>query len=170
MILMTFITWFGHYLLHHYNTYNPIAKLHKITHHSPFSDTLLGKLIEYLIIEFWFFGGGFVLLFIIYYYKKYGIYLLNPYIVLFWTIGVPVIHEVYYHQFEGSEFHKFHHVNADKYYSPDHWDTVFMTKKNNDPIENETALVPTLCVVCAIMILIIDTKYDLIKYFSGHKL
>ena len=59
LTIVSFVTWFGHYLMHNYNKYNPIAKIHKITHHSDFADTFWGKLIEYVIIEFFFFWWGY---------------------------------------------------------------------------------------------------------------
>ena len=162
----TFITWLGHYLLHHHNTYNPIAKIHKYTHHSPFADTFLGKLIEYVFVEFLFFGGGISLIIIILYYRKYKTYLLNPYILLFWSLSVPIIHEVYYHILNKSSYHKLHHKTPSKYYSNDHWDSVFMTKGDNSPVEDESNMLLVLLAVCICVCLLINTKYDFIKYFS----
>lgn len=165
----SFITWFGHYLMHNYNKYNPIATIHQYTHHSPFADTFLGKLIEYVLVEFLFFGSGISLIIVILYYRKYNKYLLNPYILLFWSISVPIIHEVYYHILNKSSYHKLHHKTQNKYYSSDHWDSVFMTKEDNSRIEDESNISIVILAICIFTCLLINTKYDYIKYFSENK-
>ena len=142
LTIVSFVTWFGHYLMHNYNKYNPIAKLHKITHHSDFADTFWGKLIEYVIIEFFFFGGGILLILIILLYKKYKYWILDPYVLLFWSLFVPFLHEIYYHMFELSNYHELHHKDINTTYSPEIWDIVFDTKLENYPIDNETNIIP----------------------------
>lgn len=163
---MTWLTWFGHYMLHHHNTYNPIAKIHKYTHHSPFADTFLGKLIEYSFVEFFFFGGGILLILITMIYNNTKVWLFNPYIVLFWAAAVPIIHEIHYHQLEGSKYHEIHHKFPETTYAPEYWDIVFQTKIPDLPIEDETKMLPILIVMTLIMLPLIGTKYDVIKYFT----
>ena len=164
LYISTFVTWSGHYLMHNYNTYNPIAWLHKLTHHSPFSETFWGKFIEYVFIEFFFFGGGILLLLDIYLYSKYKVFILNPYIILCWTIAVPYIHEVHYHLLNASSFHRQHHLDTAYNYSPDFWDIVLNTKKSY--IEHETLALPHIAFIAILIVLMCKSKYDFIRYFS----
>lgn len=166
IIISTFVTWIGHFLMHNYNTYNPISWLHAITHHSPFGDTFIGKLIEYVFIEFIFFGGGLLLFLVIIIHKIYNVYILNPYVILCWSIAVPYIHEVHYHILNISSFHKLHHLDTNYNYSSDYWDVVMNRKQDETPIENETLILPHLLLIAVFVVYIIDTKYDFIKYFS----
>jgi hypothetical protein len=165
LFISSFVTWIGHYFMHNYNTHNPIAWLHKLTHHSPFGETFWGKFIEYVIVEFFFFGGGILLLLDILWYRKYHFFILNPYVILVWTISVPYIHEVHYHLLNMSSFHHLHHLDTSYNYSPDYWD-VYMNTKNNSHIENETLLLPHLAFIAILVILMHKSKYDFIKYFS----
>lgn len=164
MVIGTWVTWVGHYLLHNYNKYNPIAKIHKITHHSKFAHTFMGKLIEYLIIEFFFFGGGILLILIILYYRSNKNWLLDPYVLLYWSIAVPFIHEFYYHMLTFSQYHKLHHKNNEKVYSPEIWDIVYGTKYENVPVYDEGQLIPSMILLLVIYLPFINTKYDIIKY------
>ena len=91
LTLATFITWYGHFLLHNYNEFNPIAWIHKHTHHSPFAHTFLGKFLEYVFIEFFFFGAGLALVIVLLLEKFANIKTLNPYVLLSWAISVPFI-------------------------------------------------------------------------------
>jgi len=162
----TFVTWAGHYLMHNYNTYNPISWIHEITHHSPFSDTFSGKFIEYVFVEFIFFGGGLLLLFDMIFQKIFHFYILNPYVILFWSIAVPYIHEVHYHILNVSSFHKLHHLDTGYNYSPDYWDVIMGKKQDQTPIENEVLLLPHITIIAIFVICLINTKYDFIKYVS----
>ena len=167
LLVATCVTWIGHYLLHHHNTYNPIAKIHQITHHSPFADTILGKLIEYLFVEFFFFGGGILLILVILIKNSYDIYVLDPYVLLYWSIAVPLIHEVHYHILEVSDYHSNHHKDQNSYFSPEFWDIMFETRDPDLAVENESLMAPILIALAAVMIPLIGTKYDIIKYLSG---
>ena len=167
MLFATFITWVGHWSMHNYNKYNPIAKLHAITHHSPFAHTFLGKLIEYCIIEFIFFGGGILLAITLLIKNKFNMWILDPYILLFWAIAVPFIHEVHYHQLEMSDYHELHHKDHTKLYSPELYDIIFDKKYDDtDFVEDETKMVPVILILLIINISVIGTKYDVIKWFS----
>ena len=166
MLISSLVTWFGHYLLHNHNTYYPVAWLHQITHHSPFSETLPGKIIEYAFVEFFFFGAGILLFLVILIHRIYHVYILNPYVILTWAIAVPFIHEVHYHILELSLYHKTHHLDTKTHYSPDYWDVVFDKRKDNTQIENETLMLPELIFVTIVVILLINSRYDFIKYLS----
>jgi hypothetical protein len=166
LCISTFVTWLGHFLMHNYNTYNPIAWLHAITHHSPFGKTFLGKLIEYVFIEFLFFGGGLMLAVVILIHRLYGFYILNPYVILFWSVSVPFIHEVHYHILAMSPFHKIHHEDVQLHFSPDYWDVVLNRKKDGTPIENELLMLPELIFVALLVVCIIDTKYDFVRLLA----
>jgi hypothetical protein len=166
MLISSLVTWFGHYLLHNHNTYYPIAWLHKITHHSPFSETLLGKFIEYAFVEFFFFGAGILLIIVIMIHRSYHVYILNPYVIFAWAIAVPFIHEIHYHILELSLFHKTHHSDTGTHYSPDYWDVIFDKRQDNTPIENETLMLPELIFVTILVVIMINSKYDFIKYVS----
>ena len=166
ILTATLVTWLGHYLLHNYNTYNPIAKIHKITHHSKFAHTFLGKLIEYSIIEFFFFGGGILLILTILYQRRSKVWVFDPYVLFYWSLAVPFIHEVYYHMLQFSDYHKLHHKHPDKVYAPEIWDIIFDTKVDNIPVYNENQLLPTMILLLVIIVPFIGTKYDIIKYFA----
>jgi hypothetical protein len=165
MSTATYVTWSGHYLLHNYNKYNPVAWIHKRTHHSPFADTYLGKLIEYLFIEFFFFGAGLLMILVLLLEKYANIKSFNPYVLLFWGISVPFIHEFHYHLLRMTNIHKVHHEKSDVNFSPDFWDVFMDKKEDNTHIENENLIVPSLLVVLMFILSIIGTKYDFIEYF-----
>lgn len=167
LIVVTFVTWFGHYLLHNYCKYNPISWIHSITHHSPFRHTFMGKFIEYVVLEFFFFGGGILLLIVLYLHSIYHYFILNPYVILWWSIAVPYIHEMHYHILEFSKFHKAHHENSAYNYSPDNWDVIMNTKENNTHFENEVAVLPHLLLLSILIIYFINSPIDFIKYFSN---
>jgi hypothetical protein len=164
--IATFITWLGHLFMHCENKYNILYKIHQITHHSPFAETMMGKLFEYTIMEFIFFGGGLLLIFIMLIHKFWKIYLLNPYVLFFWAISVPLVHEIYYHSLKISDLHKTHHANQSTGYSPDYWDVIFQTKKHNSPFEKEYIMIPFLVIIACLVILGIDTPVDFIKKLS----
>jgi len=164
--IVQFVTWLGHYLLHNYNTYNPLAWLHAITHHSPVGETFVGKFVEYVLLEFIFFGGGILLLIVIWIHYLSGIYVLNPYVILFWSISVPFIHEVHYHMFSVSSIHKFHHSNPGFNYSNDYWDIMMTTKEDNSEIEHESLMLPEIFFIAMLVISQIGGKSDFIEYFG----
>lgn len=166
LLFATLVTWFCHYILHHHNKYNPIAKIHAITHHSPFADTFLGKFIEYTIIEFFFFGGGILLALTLWIKYKYGIYILDPYILLYWSIAVPLVHELHYHQLQVTDYHKRHHEHPEAHYSPEFWDVIMDTRAENVPMENEALATPVLLGLALVMLPFIGTKWDFIKHIS----
>lgn len=156
LFITSFTTWIGHYLLHLYPN-NSISELHLWAHHSDFARTSVGKLFEYLVNEIFFFGGGLLWLFILLLHKITGKYLLNPYIIMFWTLSVPIVHELYYHQSSRREnIHKLHHMDNLKSLGPDIWDIIFETKHNNTIIEDETAISIIMLTWCFIYIFFIS--------------
>jgi len=166
IIIATFITWLGHLLMHCKCKYNPLYKIHQKTHHSPFAETIIGKLFEYIIMEFIFFGGGIALIFIMIIHKLYNVYLLNPYVLFFWSISVPLVHEIYYHTFNVTGLHKLHHENQSTGYSPDYWDVIFNTKEHGSPFEKEYIMLPFLIIIACFVILCVDTPVDFIQKLS----
>ena len=166
LVFATLVTWFCHYILHHHNKYNPIAKIHAITHHSPFAETFLGKLIEYAIIEFFFFGGGILLALTLWIKYKCGVYIMDPYILLYWSIAVPLVHELHYHQLAVTDYHKLHHEHPEAHYSPECWDIIMGTRAENSPMENEALASPVLFGLALVMLLFVGTKWDFIKHIS----
>lgn len=167
IFIITMITWCGHMLMHCKSNYNMLYLIHQHTHHSPFGETILGKIIEYSIMEFIFFGGGIALMFVILLQRIFkGNYLLNPYVILFWSLSVPLLHEFYYHMLKITDMHKKHHLNQNIGYSPDVWDVAFKTKEDGSKIENENKMVPLLFIVAVLTVLIfVNTPFDFIKYF-----
>ena len=99
-------------------------------------------------------------------YNNTKVWLFNPYIVLFWAAAVPIIHEIHYHQLEGSKYHEIHHKFPETTYAPEYWDIIFQTKITDLPIEDETKMLPILIVMTMCMLPLINTKYDVIKYFT----
>ena len=168
IFIASFITWYCHYAMHLY-PYFTISKIHNLTHHSPFSQTLIGKLLEYFIIEFIFFGAGLLLLLVIFFYKFFGFYILNPYILFFWASSVPLVHEFYYHQSDKNNIHKMHHKNNLTNLGPDIWDLLMKTKNIDTKIEDETTISLIMLVWAIILIPFIGSKFDIIKYLSKTK-
>jgi hypothetical protein len=167
LTLATFITWSGHYLLHNHNEFNPISWIHQQTHHSQFAQSFLGKFIEYVVIEFLFFGAGITMIIVLLLEKFTKLKTLNPYVLLFWGISVPFIHEFHYHMLHMSSVHKVHHKNQKANYSPDFWDVALGKKQDNSIIENENLIIPPLIIVAFFIFSIVNTKYDFIKKFLG---
>ena len=153
LFIVSWVTWYGHYALHKYpNT--PMAKFHKLTHHSEFGKTFWGKFLEYTINEIWTFGGGILWLFILLLKNITGVYWLNPWVIMWWTISVPLVHEVYYHQTTTPNIHDIHHKHHLTSLHPDIWDIILKTKKDNTPIEDETSIAMVMLVWCIIYLFI----------------
>lgn len=163
IIIVSYISWLFHYLMHNYNKYNPISKIHLITHHSDYKDTFLGKCIEYFFIEFIFFGPGLLLILNIILQTYYNVHILNSYIILFWGILIITIHEIYYHTLDNTNYHEIHHYHQDTNYSAEMWDIVNNTKKKGTPIENNNKMIPFILVITVCIIPFIKCKYDFIN-------
>lgn len=167
IIISTLFLWLGHYSLHNFSSSSLAGKMHKLTHHSYFSNTFWGKIIEFFVIEFFFCGTGLLLLIVLLIKKNYKIYILNPYIILYWTISFIVIHEFSHHNPDLNEIHKDHHQNPTTCFFPEFWDIIFKTKLNNKIITREFLIIPVLVLIACILILLIKSPFDLIdKYFS----
>ena len=83
--------------------------------------------------------------------------------ILFWSMSVPIIHELYYHHF-ALDFHRIHHEHGETHYSAEIWDIVMNTRSKNIELDNETLMVPILLGITGLMVSFINTKYDFIKY------
>jgi hypothetical protein len=152
--LSTLVTWYGHYFLHKYpNT--SIAKFHNYTHHSKFGKTFLGKFLEYTINEMFFFGGGILWILVLLLHNYSGVYYLNPYIIMWWTISVPLVHEIYYHQTSKTNIHQLHHKDHLKSLGPDIWDVILKTKHHDTHMEDETSIGLILLIWCILYLFII---------------
>ena len=155
LFFTTLVTWFGHYALHKFPN-NPISKFHQYTHHSNFGKTLLGKILEYTINEVFFFGGGILFLIVLLIHHFTNTYILNPYIIIWWTISVPLVHEVYYHQSKTDNIHQLHHKDNLKSLGPDIWDIIFNTKHDNSPMEDETTIGIIMLIWCLLFVYLIN--------------
>ena len=89
--------------------------------------------------------------------------ILDPYVILFWSISVPTIHELYYHNVK-LYFHRIHHEDGNAHYSPELWDIDMNTRSKNIKLDNESLMVPILLGITGLMVSFINTKYDFIKY------
>ena len=154
LFITSWVTWFGHYALHKFPN-NAISRFHQYTHHSKFGKTFLGKILEYTINEIFFFGGGILWLLVLLMYRFTGIYYLNPWIIMWWTISVPLVHEIYYHQTSKINIHQLHHKDNLKSLGPDIWDVILKTKHDNSPIEDETTIGLILILWCIVYLFII---------------
>lgn len=159
--IITLVTWYGHYILHNNTIYNPIAIIHNYTHHSNSKYKILCKLIEYLIIEFIFFGGGIVFIIVLYIKYKYKFFILNPYIILYWIVILPIVHELYHYY--DAECHNIHHKNTKVNYSPELWDIVMNTKCKKSELFKEYKMTPLFILMGFFIILFIKSKYNFIK-------
>lgn len=166
LIIVSFVTWYGHLSLHKYPN-NPISKIHSWTHHSAFGKTFFGKFLEYSIVETFFFGGGLLLLFLMWFHRAFGYYILNPYVVFWWTLSVPIVHELYYHQTKKDNIHRLHHKNALHNLGPDIWDVVMKSKDNGEIIEDENTISIIMILWCLCIIPFIHSKYDFIQILSN---
>lgn len=166
LIFSTFILWFSHFVLHNNNRYNIISKLHQATHHSPFGHTVIGKLVEFFIVEFFFFGTGILLIIVLLIHRLYNFYIFNPYIILFWTFSFMIIHEISHYHPELNAVHKDHHQNPQTSFFPDYWDIIFKTKEHNKKICREYIIIPVLILVAICIIFFINSPIDFIRYLS----
>ena len=166
LLLSTFIIWLAHFGLHNNNRLYIISKLHQATHHGPFGQTDLGKIIEFFIVELFFFGTGILLIIVLLIHRVTNYYILNPYVILFWTVSFMIIHEFSHYDNELNEVHKDHHQNPQTSFFPDFWDIVFKTKQDKKKICKEFIIVPVLVLVAIFIIFFINSPIDFIKYFS----
>ncbi len=167
IIVSTIFLWLGHFSLHNFCNTSIAGNLHKLTHHSYFSQTFVGKLIEFMIVEIFFFGTGILLLLVLLIKKIYNVYILNPYIIIYWTLSFMIIHEFSHHNPELNELHKVHHQNPNTCFFPEFWDIIFKTKLDNKPITREFLIIPILVLISCLLIFFIKSPLDMIdKYFS----
>jgi hypothetical protein len=73
---------------------------------------------------------------------------------MWWTISVPLVHEVYYHQTTKPNIHTIHHEDNLTSLHPDIWDIILKTKKDNTPIEDETSISVIMLIWCIIYLFI----------------
>jgi hypothetical protein len=73
---------------------------------------------------------------------------------MWWTISVPLVHEVYYHQTTKPNIHDIHHKYQLTSLHPDIWDIILKTKKDKTPIEDETSIAMVMLVWCIIYLFI----------------
>lgn len=164
--ISTLFLYLGHYSLHSICSSSLAGRLHKLTHHSYFGKTFLGKIIELFVVETLFFGTGILLLFVLLIKKIWNIYILNPYIIFYWTLSFMIIHEFSHFNPDLNEIHKDHHQNPNSCFFPEFWDIFFKTKIDQKPITREFIILPILILICIIFILFIGTPIDFIhKYF-----
>jgi hypothetical protein len=152
--LSSLVIWYGHYRLHKYPDL-PLSKFHSWTHHSPFAKTYTGKFLELGLVEIFGFGGGLLWLLVLLVHKYTNKYYLNPYVIIWYTLAVSLVHEFYYHSQNTKTIHTLHHENEMVNFQPDIWDIVLKTKDNNADMEDETSVALFMFVWCIIFLLII---------------
>jgi hypothetical protein len=108
--------------------------------------------------------GGAILLFPLLYIKNVlNIHLLNHYVILIWSLVYTSYHSINYHIFETNNIHVEHHESLHYNYGPEWFDIIFATKQDGSDIENMNSGIFNVIVVSMIVLLLKDTKYDILS-------
>jgi len=166
ILVATWQTWAMHYTMH---SDNPLAHLHEYLHHSSISKQFWAISVEALL-ELLTISGGWMLAIILLIKHKFGFYLLNPYIILFWGISFILVHLIQFHNPNvwDNTNHAFHHDDLKTNMSPDYWDIIFKTKYDKSPIVHQTTW-PLLTILTIVIVPFIHSKYDFISSLSNSK-
>lgn len=161
-ILLYFWAYFIHVLAHKLPSYiNP----HKYHHMHHINDKWWAILIE-LLVNLFGSGGLSLLLINVLLEKKMKIKILNNYTLLYTALLYSTFHMINYHYLNVST-HNFHHEFTKFNYGPDIIDILFNTKINNDEIENMNHGILNSVVILMIILLVYDSKYDLVKIINN---
>ena len=101
------------------------------------------------------------------FHREFGYYILNPYIIFWWTLSVPIVHELYYHQSKSDNIHNLHHKNSLHNLGPDIWDVVMKSKDHGEIIEDENTISIIIILWWLCIIDFIHSKYDFIQILSN---
>jgi len=138
-----------------------------LLHHNPD----VSKKPLYVVVEFYInfiFSGGFLLIFWILFFKQFlnvdiGV---SCYIVFFWSIVYSTYHLLNYHYLD-IESHHNHHKNTSKNFAPDWMDILFLTKTNDEKIENMNSSVINMVFATCVVLFLKDTNFDPIVFISS---
>ena len=157
-IVIYFWAYFIHVNAHKVpDKYNP----HMIHHNEKISNKWWAVFIEFLINIF---GSGGLSLAIINLMieKLFSIRLLNNYVLLYTTLLYTTFHIINYHILKVST-HIDHHKYDTLNYGPDIMDIIFKTKVDKGEIEDMNHATINSVIIAIVIVLMIDTKYDIIK-------
>ena len=163
IFLSTLFLWIGHFSIHYLNNNILISYLHYVNHHGDYSKTLLGNITESFFIELFFFGTGFLFLLTLIIKSIWKVYILNPYIIIFWTVSYIAIHFLSHHNKELNKQHSYHHKNSSTTFSPEYWDVVFKTKDENQEIYFEYIIIPIIILISLIVAISIKSPIDFLQ-------
>jgi hypothetical protein len=138
-----------------------------LLHHNPD----VSKKPLYMFIEFcinFMFSGGFLLIFWVLFFKQFlnvdvGI---NCYIVFFWSIVYSTYHLLNYHYLDVESHHN-HHKNTSKNFAPDWMDILFLTKTNDEKMENMNSSVINMVFATCLVLFLKDTAFDPVAFISN---
>jgi hypothetical protein len=157
-IIVTLWTYFIHRLFHTYP--DTFGYFHK-THHIENSSILTFMLDN--VFNFFTIGGAILLFPLLYIKSVLNIHLLNHYVILIWSLVYTSYHSINYHIFETNNIHVEHHESLHYNYGPEWFDIIFATKQDGSDIENMNSGIFNVIVVSIIILLLKDTKYDILS-------
>ena len=160
--IVTLWTYVIHRLFHIYP--DTFGYFHQI-HHTE-NNSILHFIIEN-IFNFVTIGGAVLLIPLLYIKNYFNIHLLNHYVILIWSLVYISYHSLNYHIFETNNIHKEHHESLHYNYGPEWFDIIFTTKQDESDIENMNSGIFNVIVVSTVVLLLKDTKYDILSEISN---
>ena len=157
-IIVTLWTYFIHRLFHTYP--DTFGYFHK-THHTDNTNVITFMIDN--IFNFFTIGGAILLFPLLYVKNVLNIHLLNHYVILIWSLVYTSYHSINYHIFETNNIHVEHHESLHYNYGPEWFDIIFATKQDESDIENMNSGIFNVIVVSMIVLLLKDTKYDILS-------
>lgn len=154
--IITLWTYVIHRLFHSYP--DTFGILHH-THHMDNSNMIL--CIFDNIFNFFTIGGAILLIPLMYIKNKWNIYLLNPFVILIWSLVYSTYHTINYHVLEMNSTHREHHEELTYNYGPEWFDIMFYTKKEDSNIEDMNSGIFNIIVVSSIILCILYMDFEI---------
>ncbi len=157
-IIVTSWTYVIHRLFHIYP--DTFGYFHTIHHNK--NTNILTFIIDN-IFNFFTIGGAILLFPLLYIKSNLNIHVLNHYVILIWSLIYSSYHSINYHIFETNNIHIEHHEYLHYNYGPEWLDIIFSTKQDESDIENMNSGIFNVIVVSTVVLLLKDTKYDILS-------
>ena len=157
-ITVTLWTYFIHRLFHIYP--DTFGYFHQ-THHTENNGIL--HFITENIFNFFTIGGAILLFPLLYIKNHFNLTLLNNYVIFIWSLVYSSYHSFNYHIFETNDIHREHHESLYYNYGPEWVDIIFDTKQDESDIENMNSGIFNVIIVSTVVLLLKDTKYDILS-------
>ena len=149
---VTVFSYFSHSIGHKYFPFNIF---HKIHHDDKVNDKWWARGIEWLV-NFLQIGGILLIPINELINKKYGVRLLNNYVILYFSFVYTSHHMINYHLMK-VDTHVRHHKDVDTNFGPDYMDTLMGTKQHNSKFEDmKESILNTL--ISTLIVIFIYTK------------